>query len=276
MANFKLVVDAGHGKNTAGKRCLKKLDPKQTREWVLNSRIVEKVLKLLEGYAGYELLRVDDPTGKKDVSLINRVSAANKFGADFYLSIHHNAGINGGKGGGIMAYVSKKASATAQAWQKMLYASLIDHTGLKGNRSTPIAKYNFYVCKYTNCPAVLLELGYMDSQVDVPQILSEEYADKCAKAIVEVIVSRGKLKKKPIEVEKCDIKVPMLEKGCEGESVKALQILLIGYGYDIGSSGADGNFGSATEKALKKYQGDHKIEQDGKCNATTWASLLGA
>lgn len=271
MANFKLVLDGGHGKNTAGRRCKKSLDPKQTREWVLNSRIVEKVLKLLEGYTGYEVLRVDDPAGKKDVSLYTRVSKANKFGADFYLSIHHNAGIKGGKGGGIMAYVSKKASAAAQAWQKMLYASLIDHTGLKGNRSDPIDEYNFYVCKYTNCPAVLLELGFMDSKTDVPIILSDEYADKCAQAIVDVIVQRGNLKKKE---QKCSVSVKVLEKGSKGEQVKVVQSLLIGYGYSCGKSGADGIFDSDTVDAINEYKEDHNLDKNGKCDKETWDSLL--
>jgi hypothetical protein len=49
-------------------------------------------------------------------------------------------------------------------------------------------------------PAVLLELGFMDSKTDVPVILTEDYADKCATAIVEVVVKRGNLKKKPLEI----------------------------------------------------------------------------
>ena len=45
-------------------------------------------------------------------------------------------------------------------------------------------------------PAVLLELGFMDSATDVPIILSSDYADKCADAITEVLVKRGGLTKK--------------------------------------------------------------------------------
>ena len=48
-------------------------------------------------------------------------------------------------------------------------------------------------------PAVLLELGFMDSSTDVPVILTEKYADQCAKAIVEVLVNKGKLTKKKTE-----------------------------------------------------------------------------
>ena len=202
MANFKIALTAGHYKYTAGKRCMKSLDPNETREWVLNDRIADKIEKLLESYTGYELLRTDDTTGEKDVTLSERTSAANKFEADFYLSIHHNAGANGTKAGGITAYVYTKASAESEEWQKALYNALVEETGLKGNRATPLMKANLFEVHHTNMPAVLLELGFMDSKTDVPVILTEEFADNCAKAIVKVIAERGKLEKKPVEEKK--------------------------------------------------------------------------
>ena len=191
---FKIALTAGHYKYTAGKRCMKSLDPNETREWVLNNRIATKIERLLEKYEGYELLRTDDPTGEKGISLDTRTSKANKFGADVYISIHHNAGINGGKGGGIVAYTYTKVGTATKEWQKELYNALIAHTGLKGNRSTPLQTANYAECRQTSMPAVLLELGFMDSATDVPIILTEDYATKCAEAIVEVIVKKGKLK----------------------------------------------------------------------------------
>lgn len=190
---FKLVLDAGHGLHTAGKRCLKSLDPNETREWVLNSRICDKIEKRLKGYTGYTLMRVDDTTGAQDVSLRSRTNKANRWGADFYLSIHHNAGVDGGKGGGIVAITYTKVDNITSEWQKELYDELIKTTGLVGNRAEPLAKMNLHVCRETAMPAVLLELGFMDSSVDVPIILTEEFADKCADAIVAVIVRKAKL-----------------------------------------------------------------------------------
>lgn len=203
MANFKIALTAGHYKYTAGKRCLKSLDSEETREWVLNDRIADKVEKLLaKNYTGYELIRTDDTTGEKGISLSARTTAANNFKADFYLSIHHNAGINGGKGGGIVAYVYPGVDNETLAWQKALYDALIEATGLKGNRATPLAKAKFYECGATRMPAVLLELGFMDSQTDVPVILTEDYANKCAEAIAKVLAERGKLHKKADEPAK--------------------------------------------------------------------------
>ena len=196
---FKLVLDAGHGLNTAGQRCDKKLDPKQTREWTLNSRICDKIEELLKDYDGYDLLRVDDVTGKKDIALETRTNNANKFNADFYLSIHHNAGIKLGSGGGVVAYVYPNVGKETTNWQKALYDAVIKYTGLKGNRSKPLAQSNLHVLRESHMPAVLIECGFMDSTTDTPIILAEEFADGVAKACVEVIVEKGGLAKKKVE-----------------------------------------------------------------------------
>lgn len=201
MANFKIAITAGHYKYTPGKRCMKALDPNETREWVLNDRIADKIEKLLKNYTGYELLRTDDTTGEKEVDLADRTTKANVWGADFYLSIHHNAGANGTAAGGITAYVRKSPLAESVEWQKALYNALIAETGLKGNRASPLYGENLHEVYVPKMPSVLLELGFMDSKTDVPIILTEEFADQCARAIVKVLAERGNLKKISEEVK---------------------------------------------------------------------------
>ena len=191
---YKIALSAGHGRNTAGKRCMKALDPNQTREWVLNSRVAEYVETLLLMYDGYELKRVDDHTGKKDISVSNRAKAANNWGADIYVSIHHNAGIKGGSGGGICVYIQNKPTWNEVELQSEFYSALIAETGLRGNRANPKTRANFTEIYKAKADAVLLELGFMDSATDVPVILSDEYANKCAVAIVSVLAQRGNLR----------------------------------------------------------------------------------
>jgi N-acetylmuramoyl-L-alanine amidase len=198
---FKIALNAGHYLKTAGKRCSKALDPNETREWVLNDRICDKIEQKLKAYEGYSLLRIDDTTGSTDVSLANRTTKANSWGADFFLSIHHNAGVRGGTGGGVVAYVYTKVDANTKDWQQKLYNAIIAKTGLKGNRSTPLASANLYECRKTKMACVLLECGFMDSKTDVPVILTDVYADKVAEACVEVLVAKGGLKKKVVETQ---------------------------------------------------------------------------
>ena len=99
---FKLALNAGHGYETAGKRTLKSIDANETREYTLNKRICDKVETKLSQYEGIQILRLDNGS---DISISQRTKRANDWGADFYLSVHHNAGIQGGSGGGIEAYV---------------------------------------------------------------------------------------------------------------------------------------------------------------------------
>ena len=192
---IKIALSAGHGLNTLGNRCSKNLDKNETREWQLNARVCGRVEELLKEYTGYELIRTDDTSGKKDITLLSRVSKANKFKADIYISVHHNAGINGGNGGGIMAFTYTKVDDATKSWQRDLYDALIKYTSLSGNRANPLSTATFYELRATTMPAVLLELGFMDSKTDVPIILSDSFADGCAKAIVEVIAKKGNLKK---------------------------------------------------------------------------------
>lgn len=54
-----------------------------------------------------------------------------------------------------------------------------------------------------------------------------------------------------------------LKNGCEGDDVKQLQESLIRLGYDLGKRGADGDFGDATEQAVRAFQKAEGLEVNG-------------
>lgn len=68
-------------------------------------------------------------------------------------------------------------------------------------------------------------------------------------------------------------KTTILRKGSNGTEVKKLQENLIKLGYDCGSAGADGDFGSGTENAVRKFQKDHNLTADGIVGSATYAAL---
>lgn len=267
---FKIAVDAGHGLTTAGKRVDPSLDAKQTKEWTLNNRVAKCFMEAAGAYADVQLLRVDDTTGKTDIPLADRCKKANDWGADLYLSIHHNAGINLGTGGGIVAY-SYKEGSTAAKFRDAIYRACISAGGLKGNRADPLLTADFYVLKHTKAPAVLMEYGFMDSAVDAPVILTEAYARLVANATMSAIAELAGITQKITR----EISLPELKKGAKGETVKALQILLTGYGFPCGSYGADGDFGNATEQAVRTYQEKMGLAVDGIIGVNGWRKLLG-
>lgn len=69
---------------------------------------------------------------------------------------------------------------------------------------------------------------------------------------------------------------PTLRKGNKNVYVKEMQTDLDKLGYNLGICGVDGDFGTATEKALKEFQRDHGLAVDGICGPKTWAELQSA
>ena len=66
---------------------------------------------------------------------------------------------------------------------------------------------------------------------------------------------------------------PTLKKGSKGEYVTLLQTKLIMLGYDLGSYGVDGDFGTKTQAAVKAFQKDRGLITDGIVGAKTWEAL---
>lgn len=66
---------------------------------------------------------------------------------------------------------------------------------------------------------------------------------------------------------------PTLRKGSKGEYVTLAQTMLINRGYSLPKYGADGDFGSETEKAVKLFQQDWNLTADGVIGPQTWQML---
>ena len=223
-----IALDAGHYNDTPGKRCLKSIDPNETRERFLNARMAEHVEELLKAY-DCEVMRCDDRTGKTDPSLSERAARANRAGAGAFISIHHNAGINGGKGGGICVYAAENASKTSLTLQRAVYDETVKRTGLKGNRSNPLPIENFTVIYKANMPAVLGEFGFMDSTIDVPIILTDDFSVKCAQGIVAALVKTFGIKKKS-EQEKNDmVRYKTIDEIPEGYREETKELIGLGF-----------------------------------------------
>lgn len=71
-------------------------------------------------------------------------------------------------------------------------------------------------------------------------------------------------------------KLPTLRRGDKGEYVVLAQTELLNRGYDLGKWGVDGSFGAATEAAVKSFQKDNGLVQDGIIGQKTWDALQGS
>lgn len=65
-----------------------------------------------------------------------------------------------------------------------------------------------------------------------------------------------------------------IRKGAKGTLVIEMQGRLLAHGIQLPKYGADGDFGSETETAVKQFQGLNGLAVDGICGPATWAALL--
>lgn len=191
---FKIAYCAGHHLGNS-KGVPVSMGLGDIREWTLNDRVADHFAKAAQEYEGVELLRTDDPTGQTLVEIIDRCALANQWGADLYIDMHHNGGINGGTGGGVCAF-SYPGSEKGREYRDAIYAAVIAAGGIKGNRSQPLIEKAFDSLRYSDMTAVLMEYGFMDSKTDAPIIVKDEYSKQVAYATMEGIARVAGLKKK--------------------------------------------------------------------------------
>lgn len=69
--------------------------------------------------------------------------------------------------------------------------------------------------------------------------------------------------------------IPIIRYGDTGRRVISLQIILEGFGYNVGPDGIDGEFGPNTRRALVAYQTAQGIKADGECGPEVQATFWG-
>jgi peptidoglycan hydrolase-like protein with peptidoglycan-binding domain len=116
----------------------------------------------------------------------------------------------------------------------------LDYTG---DANGTLTRHNMFA--KTTCPGPYLQNKFTDIAIEVNKQLDAKVAPQ----------------------------VKVLSRGSKGQEVKELQELLIKLDYDLGSLGADGDFGSKTQTAVKKFQKSVGLTQDGIVGPQTLEQL---
>lgn len=191
---------------------------------------------------------------------------ANTWGADLFVSNHFNAG--GGDGYECYVY-SESRRPLGELFEKYVKAAGQNSRGVK-------VKSGFIVLNSTNMPAILNEGAFVDNEQDIRDWNDEEELKKLGIAYAKAAAEFLKLDEKKAEPAAVSAKLQILRKGSTGPQVKALQQLLRGQGYSLGLLNPfDGNFGTLTDTAVRRFQKDRKLTVDGIVGENTWNALLG-
>ena len=183
-----IVLDAGHGPNTPGKRTPLFSDGTHMKEYEFNSSVVKKLKSMLE----FDFNVVITSSDKTDITLSQRVAIEKKSNADLFLSVHANA-LTGrwGPQNGIETFYNS-GSLLGEKYANVIQNGLIKDTGLKnrGAKSAPGPQYasSLYVLKNTIAPAVLVECGFMDNLEEAKLLKSEQYRQLVAESLYNSIL----------------------------------------------------------------------------------------
>lgn len=194
-----ILLDAGHAKNTPGKR-QKLKDDSYFFEYLFNRQIVKKIANKLSILGiRYEIITPED---NYDVPLSTRVSRANnycnKYGKDncFLISVHSNAygdGITFTNSKGWSVYTTKGKTKSDEyatiMWNKA--NQILPRYGFTLRKDItdgdPDYEENFTVIYKTKCPAVLTENLFFTNEKEVTFLMSEEGQNAIADIHVEAI-----------------------------------------------------------------------------------------
>ncbi|WP_051189136.1 peptidoglycan-binding protein [Halalkalibacillus halophilus] len=176
----KIAIGAGHGGSgsTDGKRT-----PDGEYEWDFNNEVVLAAIDVFEA-SGYEVLRLDDETGQEDVPLATRTSRANDWGADIYISVHHNAlgTVWRDERGGVETFTQEGSYPESESLAEAVHPLYVEAMGL---HDRGLKKSNLHITRETNMPAILTEGGFMDSLQDIEVMRDDEKLRQQGEAIAQ-------------------------------------------------------------------------------------------
>lgn len=191
MRPILIILDAGHGINTPGKRSPVWPDGTQLFEYKFNRDVVKKIVEFLKSEnINYHVLVPEDD----DISLSERCRRVNAIydktnGKCILFSIHGNAG--GGEGFECFTsvgetYSDKIATILCEEARKE-FSSDGFRMRFDYSDGDPDKESDFYILKHTKCPAVLSENFFYDNEKECKLMMDEEFQRRIARIHVKTI-----------------------------------------------------------------------------------------
>lgn len=173
---FKLYLDPGHGGSDPGAQGF------GLKEKDVNLAIASNTLTILN--TEYENLSVKmSRTDDSYPTLDDRTNEANAWGADFFLSVHINAG--GGNGYEDYIYVTLPDSSTTNQIRHDIHSEVMKVNGLSDRGEK---KADFHVLRESAMSAVLTENGFIDNADDAAKMKSSSWINAVARGHVNGLV----------------------------------------------------------------------------------------
>lgn len=167
----KVFIDPGHGGSDVGASANGLME----KDLVLNIALSLRD-QLEDNYQGVStnLSRTTDT----DVSLEERASLANEWGADYFVSIH----VNAGGGEGFESYIWSGTFENKEETERLrsiVHDEIVERMDWRDRGKK---EANYHVLRETEMPAVLTENGFIDNEQEAEQMRSESWIVDVAEA----------------------------------------------------------------------------------------------
>ena len=169
-----IVIDAGHGGRDSG--AVSADNSILEKDITLSTAILMRN-RLQDAGANVILSRSSD----EFVSLDNRVITGHNYQADLFISLHYDAiEVANSMSGTTTYYYSESNLELANTVNR--YLSQLGPLNNNGVRHG-----NYYVLRANNQPSILLELGYMNSDIDIQHIDTIAYQSTIVEAVYQAL-----------------------------------------------------------------------------------------
>jgi N-acetylmuramoyl-L-alanine amidase len=206
-----IVVDAGHGwgASIGGGACANP-DGRLSIEMETSHSVAHKLKKLINDDCPLPEVLLTRPNNNCNswVSLSQRTTMANSWGADAFLSIHTNAG----GGSGTETFWCAQSPTLDYDDQTFCYtvqndmANYGDWANRRATEDDIYLSYHLYVLRYSNTYSVLSEIGFGDNTGDFAKLSSDSWRNEFALSYYESLQSFLEISckgtcEKPIELK---------------------------------------------------------------------------
>jgi N-acetylmuramoyl-L-alanine amidase len=170
-----VVIDAGHGGKDPGATSYLGYYEKE-----VNLKVAQKIAWRLKNQGVQVIMTRNSDTFPE---LNDRAEIANRAGADLFVSIHHNSN-HSRIHRGYTIYIAPNASDASRRAGRLIEKAL----GTTGLSSNGMRTNDYRVLMRTQCPAVLVECGYLSNPSEAAVLYDGDFQNQLASAIAQAIL----------------------------------------------------------------------------------------
>ncbi len=269
-SNFRIGANDEHGLNppTIGKRT--PIMPYIDRSFYENEFNRRAKNKFIEAClrCGFNIYDVKPEI--QDISITSRVRRTNSANLTLVVTFAYNAygdGTTFNNSNGYEVYYSRLNQFATRSLElsQDVYQQL---TNTVTNNGRGIGTLNVSMLSAVNCPATLIEAGFMTNFEEAKLMLNPIYITQIAEGVCAGVCQFLEVQYIPRE----DFSAyPTLRRGNQGNKVILLQYLLNDYGYNLTP---DGIFGTRGYNAVIDFQRKNNLTPDGIVGRNTWNALI--